>query len=147
MKWLSVPHVSKSPSYLSIIFAQELYLILLHKKDSTYEQIAAACIPLEHAGIVDGRLCNPSFFAWELYRFLSEHQIKNLELALILDQEHPAIALQFTLWGTYFQFPFTRIRNQKITLPALKALPDEQTIKQYLPAAIAAWHGGPDAKH
>lgn len=140
MKWLSVPYVSKTPSYISIILAQELYLILLQKKDSTYEQIAAACVPLEHAGIVDGQLCNPSFFAWELYRFLNEHELKNPGLALILDQEHPAIALQFMLWGTYFQLPFTRILNQKI-------ISNEQTIEYYIPAAIAAWHGGSDAKH
>lgn len=136
MKW-----ISRKQSYISLIVQDCLYIFFLQKKAVSFELEAFERVSFDGAGIIDGRLHNPSFFAWALYNFFEKNRIHNPKIALLIPHTDPADQLQFNLYFEYFQIPLNSLVAKMIGAQQTNAEQDDYIKNYYLPHAIALWQG------
>ena len=135
MKWLG-----HKQEYISLIVQDCLCIILLKKVSSTYELVASEHISLENAGIVDGHLDNPSFFAYVLYNFFEKYHIKYPHVSLLMASNGLPERLQYELYFEYFKIPLINVVAKIIDKSAACAELDELCVKKdYMSHAVALW--------
>jgi hypothetical protein len=148
MRWLHIPHISRTWSYISVIVADQLHIVLLHKNTGTYSHHHSCIVQAEDAGILNGIVYNPSFFAWQLYHFFEQQTVRCPRIGLLIMHEHPAYQLQHLMYGTYFRLPIEKVRYIMPHTIGMHVLnPDQSHIKNYyLQQAIDLWQGASHAK-
>ncbi len=139
MKRFTIRWLKHKQYYTSLIVQDCLCIILLKKVSSTYELVASEYISFENAGIVDGHLGNPSFFAYVLYNFFEKYQVKYPHVSLLISGNGLADRLQYELYFEFFKIPLINVVAKIIDKHTAYKF-DESCVKQdYMSHAIALW--------
>lgn len=120
--------------YISLIVHDFFYLFILKKEANKYEPVICEQVPLENAGIIDGHLGNPSFFAYVLYNFFEKHAVKNSQISLLISCGEAVDRVQYLLYSEYFKIPLVHIISKPINT-------HEACIDTYALHACELWQG------
>jgi Tfp pilus assembly PilM family ATPase len=101
--------LKRKQNYISVIIKDHVDVFLLKKESNQYQLVAREQLSLDTAGIIDGHLGNPSFFAYVLYSFFKKHAIKNLYISLSIPHNDTANSIQYKLYCEYFRFSLVNL--------------------------------------